>query len=471
MGNDQAVATLKALGFSGASAKLVDVIKAGPAAFGAANAAITDHGAVAQAAAQHSQTLGGAMDRVGAILADAGVKIGQKLLPFIENFANGLALVLPGAINIAMGFISALGTVITDIIDVVEAVVGFVQSELPKIALGWSVVSTTVKNVVESMFKVLESIFRTGFNIISGIVRVAVTVISTTWNVVTTVLSIPVKIAVDIIMVTLAIIIAVVQAVVAAVGAVWNAIVAVFRTPVTIAVNLIKADIGFVVTVVGDVISGIIRVWNAVTTVLSGPFKVAVDIISGVIGGLIGIVSGIVGTIGTIFGAMASGISTVFNGLAKPIGAAMNVVVGVVKGIIDGVIGALNSIIDVINGIQVHIHFGPVNMDWSGVNLGHIPKLATGGAAMPYGTYIVGEEGAEILKMGAAGGMVYPNKALREISPVGGAQGKLGTHVDNRIINPQFYGTPKEMLSDMAAMISRNNREIAMNMRQLGAAY
>ncbi|MBZ5566565.1 MAG: hypothetical protein LAN64_01810 [Acidobacteriia bacterium] len=50
-----------------------------------------------------------------------------------------------------------------------------------------------------------------------------------------------------------------------------------------------------------------------------------------------------------------------------------------------------------------------------GSGLGDWGGLADGGSALPGSTYMVGEEGPEVLKMGASGGTVFPNRALAPI--------------------------------------------------------
>lgn len=46
-------------------------------------------------------------------------------------------------------------------------------------------------------------------------------------------------------------------------------------------------------------------------------------------------------------------------------------------------------------------------------------KRAAGGPVQPWGTYLVGERGPELLRMGAAGGAVIPNRALQASSAAG----------------------------------------------------
>lgn len=83
MGNAQAVATLKALGFGSASEKLLTTIKAGPAAYDNASMAVNKHGAAADAAAKQSKTLGVEVKTLEAGFIDLAGKIGAVLIPIV----------------------------------------------------------------------------------------------------------------------------------------------------------------------------------------------------------------------------------------------------------------------------------------------------------------------------------------------------------------------------------------------------
>jgi hypothetical protein len=75
-------------------------------------------------------------------------------------------------------------------------------------------------------------------------------------------------------------------------------------------------------------------------------------------------------------------------------------------------------------------------------------KRATGGPVSPYGDYIVGEEGPEVLRMGPTGGHVYPNKAL------GG-----NTVIINQTNNVDARGADAGSSQRIEAMLKRNKEE------------
>jgi len=138
----------------------------------------------------------------------------------------------------------------------------------------------------------------------------------------------------------------------------------------------------------------------AVVQALAPVFKTVFGIIStiigkwlDVVGTIIGVVSRVAGKVGDVFRTMAGVIHTIFGGIAS-----------IVKGAFNGVIDAINWVIGMINGIQVHVHVGPVNLDWNGLNLARLPRFHTGGV-------VPGVSGEEMLAVLQAGERVIPRNA------------------------------------------------------------
>jgi hypothetical protein len=120
-------------------------------------------------------------------------------------------------------------------------------------------------------------------------------------------------------------------------------------------------------------------VWHTVT-----------EDVSNFIGGVISLFTGIGDTIIGFFGGIGTGITNVFSGVAGVVGGIVQGIVNVAKGIIDTIINAINAVIGIIDAVQVHVHFGPVNMDWSGLNLPKIPLMDAGGVITSPGLVAVG---------------------------------------------------------------------------------
>lgn len=127
------------------------------------------------------------------------------------------------------------------------------------------------------------------------------------------------------------------------------------------------------------VVSTATKIWTGLQAVFNvvmdaNPIGLVVLAIAALAAGIIVVASHfsffkpIVVDIMNVFKGLGTVVSTVFGGIADA-----------VKGAINGVIGIINFFIGLIDAIQVHIHVGPVGIDWNGLNLKKIPTLDTGG--------------------------------------------------------------------------------------------
>jgi tape measure domain-containing protein len=94
-----------------------------------------------------------------------------------------------------------------------------------------------------------------------------------------------------------------------------------------------------------------------------------------------------------------------------------------------------------------------------------IERRAKGGPAAPFGTYWVGEEGPELLKMGSAGGTVIP---ARQSAAMADGSGRTMPSV-NVSMNVAPGVTRQELLQAGEAIIARAKAEILHSMRHGGA--
>jgi phage-related protein len=188
-------------------------------------------------------------------------------------------------------------------------------------------------------------------------------------------------------------------------AAITRALIPVFRAVLPVA----RTVFGAVQTIIGTLGNVVRTVFGAIGTVIGK----AVDIIKGYFGAL----GTAVGIIGRVFTAVAGLVGKVFS-------------------TINGVIGIVNTAIRAINSIQVHIHVGPVDIDWNGLNIRQIPKLHRGGV-------VPGPMGQEVPIMALGG--------ERFIDPHGGGGGGAGLVVNVSVQN--MWGGPQgiDELSDLIA--------------------
>ncbi len=209
----------------------------------------------------------------------------------------------------------------------------------------------------------------------------------------------------------------------------------------TVVLPILADAFSVVVDIIGNVIDAISPLVREIAQRLQ-PVIQAVGPIAKTVFGVIGTAVGVLGTVfGTVFGAIGTVVgvlSRVFGTFADFVGNVFGTIAGFVKAPINFVIGLINNVIDAINGIQVHIHVGPVDLDWNGLNLGHLPKLHMGGI-------VPGVEGTEVPIMALAG------ERVSRVGEGGGGQ-VINIFIDTMI------GTDGPVLDELARQLSQRLR-------------
>jgi hypothetical protein len=145
-------------------------------------------------------------------------------------------------------------------------------------------------------------------------------------------------------------------------------------------------------------------VMDNVVPPLSKAFEIAGPVIGKVFGAVAAYIKGFLHVVGNVLDVVVPIVSrlvSIFRGLGEMVGTVFGGIGGAVRSGLNGVIGIVNGIIRAINAIQVHIHVGPVNLDWNGLNLGYIPRMHAGGI-------VPGAPGSEVLTILQAGERVTP---------------------------------------------------------------
>jgi len=134
----------------------------------------------------------------------------------------------------------------------------------------------------------------------------------------------------------------------------------------------------FVANAVGDAVSFIRRHWGLILAILTGPIGLATKFIIDHWQGILTFFRGLGGKLARAGGKM-------WDWLVSGIRAAVN-----------NVSGILNSMIDLVNKFQIHVHVDPpgpgsINFDWSGLGIPHVPSLHRGGIVEQTGIALVHE--------------------------------------------------------------------------------
>ena len=159
--------------------------------------------------------------------------------------------------------------------------------------------------------------------------------------------------------------------------------------------------------------------------------------------------------------ALGKGLGIVFGGIGDIIRGAFNGVVGFVKGVINGIIDLVNGGIGGINGLSKAA--SSVFPGMPSLQLGKLPRLATGGTYTGGGLAMVGENGPEIVKL-PGGATVYPTGTKMG----GGGSGQIVVNMQP----PQgfFIGTVAELAKAMNTQFIGGLRNGQISKTELRAA-
>lgn len=255
----------------------------------------------------------------------------DQALPYIEEFGTKFGDSLGKGIQYISSLIPSFVNGFKQMMPTIQVLIAGVQQMLPPIMAFGGTVVTTIQNIVVQATPVIAQIITTIGQILPAVEPIFSTIITTVGNIVTTVLP-----------------------------------------PLGSAFQLI----GEVITTVAPVVSeafGIIS--EVVTTAVSGISSIiqgGLDLISSVWSGS--------------WSGMVSAFSTIFGGIAEICKAPINAVISIINKAIDGI----NSIaVDIPDWVPV------VGGKHFGMDLGHIPKLATGGVVNQATTAVIGEAGKE----------------------------------------------------------------------------
>jgi len=175
---------------------------------------------------------------------------------------------------------------------------------------------------------------------------------------------------------------------------------------------LISKVVGQVAGFVKSAMDAVAVVFKAVMPVITKVADLAFPVVGAAASVLLTVMSTVFDAIGVVWQtawdaatAVTKGIGDAFEGLRRGIKVVWDGIASIIKGAINTVIDAVNGMIRALNGIQIHIPkvgvgdvaVGP--FDWNGLNLGTIPRLATGTRDFAGGWAVLGERGPELARL------------------------------------------------------------------------
>ena len=207
---------------------------------------------------------------------------------------------------------------------------------------------------------------------------------------------------------------------------------------------LISKVVGQVAGFVKSAMDAVAAVFKAVMPVITKVADVAFPLVGAAASVLLTVMSTAFDAIGTVWQtawdvatSVTKGIGDAFSGLQRGIKLVWDGITGIVKGAINILIDAVNGMIRALNGIQIHIPkvgIGDVAVgpfDWNGLNLGTIPRLATGTRDFGGGWAMLGERGPELARL-PRGTDVFTAAQSRDL--LAGSSGRAGPLIGSQTI-------------------------------------
>lgn len=170
-------------------------------------------------------------------------------------------------------------------------------------------------------------------------------------------------------------------------------------------------QVGAVIT--DKILPPLLNILSKVLPILNPLLQFLGWLLKNVVGPALALVGNIIAGVLTGIDGLLTAAGWVKDRLGDLAGAIGNAIGGIIKGGLDLIIIGVNTLIGLLDTIQVHIpsiSVGPVkspSFDWNGLGIPKIPMLAAGGTIIQGGWTLVGEAGPELLNL-TAGAQVRP---------------------------------------------------------------
>lgn len=348
---------------------------------------------------------------LAATFEDSMARVGQAFVPVIEALLPQITSALVGFADMAIAALPTVQAIFTEVFSVVGGIItGFVETVWPMLLAAFTFfIDEIVPLFVGEQTKLQASLGQEGTGgIFTWLAETVVPILAAAFDFITGTVIPAAAAAFDWISTNVIPVLAAAFAgVVSWISANWPTISSI--------VGQVAGAIGTAFGVISSVIGAVWPVVERVATVLfplvgsaAGVLLSALDVAFKAIGGVFTVV-------GSVASTVFSAITRVWGGLSSFFGRVWSGVTGAFKGGLNALIGPINAFLRFLNGLAIYVpsieipfvgRVGGFGVD--PFNFGLIPRLATGGLISRGGMAIVGEEGPELVALGA-GAQVIPN--------------------------------------------------------------
>lgn len=432
MSSAVAAATLKTLGFGQASVKLAETIQAGPAVLQKYTTQVNATNSAHLAAEKQAKTLGHQVDVLKASFSNVEVEIGQVLLPVLIKLMDAVM----GFIKPMLDWIQTHTKLVVVIGGVAAALSGLVL-----VALAYKKIMQASK-LVGDMFNDMQKITQVRSIAVTAATNVQKAAVAA-WGVVTKAGTL-IQAGFDAVMDANPIVL---------VGIALAALVTglvLFVTKTTLGRDILKDVTGVLSGIFHDAITAAGIVIAAIVAQVKAWISILQTVYSWI--------STNVGKIAGFFQALPADVKAVWTTMSSDVSTFISDVVGFFAGLPAKIVKALGSLAGDVGNVLKSIPVVGGLFSAAGSVLGH---LATGGKALPGNSYMVGENGPEILQMTGSGGVVTPvtggsagGMIASSASPIGGSAavgGGSGAGTSSAITVPVTLMVDGQVLAKVVA--------------------
>jgi phage-related protein len=340
-------------------------------------------------AARVFQGIGDAMTALGPVVGQVGEWLGARLpaaVAAVEDAVESLRPVWDQVLATVREVWPEVSRVISEAATTIQQIIGAV---IDVVSVIWSAFGDDILRVIRTVFPPILQTIRGTLQIIRGVIQTITSIIrgdwSGAWNGIKMILA-----------------------------GVWNFIVGRVRLAIVAVRTVISIGLQVIQNLWGVVWRNISALFRGVWSAITGTVRAAVSIVRSIISAAWNAVrSTTVSVWNGIKSAVRSGVSAVIGFVQSIPGRVASIARGAFDALVDGFRNAVNAIIGMWNGLG--IHFPGFDIPGPGPNVPsfdfdfpNLPTLATGGTATRGGLAVVGEQGAEIVRL-PTGSSVHPN--------------------------------------------------------------
>lgn len=349
-------------------------------------------------------------DAVGAAMDDLGPAVDRLTTWFREDLAPVIERVWPRISDVISDAAQNIGSIISEVVTTVRVVWARWGDDLMAVV---NRVWPPIRDIITSTTQIIRGVIHTVLSLIRGDWSGVWEGIKETFGGIWDNIVARVRLAIEIVRSTIS---TAWNAVRAVTSTVWNAIPGLVSAGV-------QAVVGFMQSIPGRV-TGLMRsAWegakNAVGAAWDWITRRARDGVDGIMGFISGLPARIRGVIERVVGAARDIGAGIIRGIGRGLSNVASFAGDLAAAAGRAFRGAVNLVIDLLNdAIPNRLGWGPVAID---IPDDPIPHLAAGGTARQGGLALVGERGAEVVRLGA-GDTVFPHDASRRAMRGAGGQ-------------------------------------------------